>query len=93
MIALLSLVAIAAFCILLILDFKTNKANLTERYALRLLSCAGCSILIACDCLFSAPLEMPELVVDIAVAYAILLMHPCSFEKPDCLPSEQPLPP
>ena len=79
----LSIAALAVYSILVILDFRLSNGNRDSRFCLRVISCSACMFLIVGEHLFDTLPEMSELTADVFVGDAILLMFPCSFEKPD----------
>lgn len=76
------LLALAELLFFFIYDFRTSKGNRSERYALRLMSCVSGITLILLDLVLPCHTGMSEVAVDLSSATAILVMYPCSFEKP-----------
>lgn len=63
-------------------DLQNSKGNRSERYAVRLMSSMGGIVLILSEFALPGRTEMHELSVDISCVTALLVMYPCSFEKP-----------
>lgn len=78
-IALFALVELSFF---FVHDLQTSKGNRSERYAIRLMSSMGGIVLILSEFALPGRMEMHELSVDISCVTAMLVMYPCSFEKP-----------
>ena len=66
----------------LVYDFKCSQGNLSERYAIRLMSSAGGVLLIISELMFHSHSGVQGLASDLSSATAMLVMYPCSFEKP-----------
>lgn len=79
LIALLTLVELLFF---FVYDFRINKVNFSCRYIIRLLSSAGGLLLIVSEWILVS-MDTQRLAVDLSFASAVLVMYPCSFEKPD----------
>lgn len=78
------LLILAVLSFFLVYDFRLNKGkNMSPRYAIRLMSSLGGILLVLSAAALPRPLDVRELVVDLSFATAILVMYPCSFEKPD----------
>lgn len=69
--------------VFLVYDLRINRDNRSARYAIRLMSSIGGLVLILAEILIPGRLDTPELVVDLSFITAMLVMYPCSFEKPD----------
>ena len=69
--------------IFLVYDLRINRGNRSARYAIRLMSSIGGLVLILAEILLPGRLDTPELEVDLSFITAMLVMYPCSFEKPD----------
>lgn len=80
---LVAILAIVELSFFLIYDLRMSRGNRTARYVIRLMSCAGGLLLIVSDLLLSPPLDMQELAADFTFSMAILVIYPCSFEKPE----------
>lgn len=78
-ITLLTLVELSVF---MVYDLRINKGDRSERFAIRLMSCVGGMTLILSEILIPHPIDIQELAVDLSFVTAILVMYPCSFEKP-----------
>ncbi|HAY17995.1 MAG TPA: hypothetical protein DCY24_02015 [Rikenellaceae bacterium] len=83
MTSLITFLILLELSILMVYDLRINRCNRSERYALRLMSSAGGLALILTELVLPRPLESSEMVVDLSFVTAILVMCPCSFEKPD----------
>lgn len=79
LIALLALIELSFF---FIYDLMLSKGNRSERYIIRLMSCVGGIVSILSEFALPCQTGMQELVVDLSMSAAILVMFPCSFEKP-----------
>lgn len=79
LIAFLALIELSFF---FIYDFKLSKENRSERYFIRLMSCAGGMSLILLEFLLPCRAGLQELAVDLSMSTAMLVIYPCSFEKP-----------
>ena len=69
--------------IFLVYDLRINRGDRSARYAIRLMSSIGGLVLILAEILLPGRLDTPELEVDLSFITAMLVMYPCSFEKPD----------
>lgn len=69
--------------IFLVYDLRINRSDRSARYAIRLMSSIGGLVLILAEILLPGRLDTPELEVDLSFITAMLVMYPCSFEKPD----------
>ena len=69
--------------IFLVYDLRINRGDRSVRYAIRLMSSIGGLVLILAEILLPGRLDTPELEVDLSFITAMLVMYPCSFEKPD----------
>lgn len=79
----LMLFTLVVLSFFLVHDVRLNKGNISIRYSIRLMSSAGGILLILTVAALPWRFDVPELVVDLSFATAILVMYPCSFEKPD----------
>ncbi len=79
LIALLALIELSFF---FIYDFILSKGNRSERYVIRLMSCAGGMALILSELALPCRTGMQEVAANLSMSTAILVMYPCSFEKP-----------
>ncbi len=80
---LLSLIALLALSFLVLKDGKENIRNRSPRFHLRILSAVGPVLLFLAGCLTGSPVEMEGLVVALSAGTALLMMYPCSYEKPE----------
>ncbi len=78
-----AILAILELSFFFIYDLKMSKGNRSSRYAIRLMSCSGGVLLIVSDLLLFPPLDLQELAADFTFAMAILVIYPCSFERPE----------
>lgn len=69
--------------IFLVYDLRINRSDRSARNAIRLMSSIGGLVLILAEILLPGRLDTPELEVDLSFITAMLVMYPCSFEKPD----------
>ena len=69
--------------IFLVYDLRINRGDRSARYAIRLMSSIGGLVLILAEILLPGRLGTPELEVDLSFITAMLVMYPCSFEKPE----------
>ena len=69
--------------IFLVYDLRINRGDRSARYAIRLMSSIGGLVLILAEILLPGRLDTPELEVDLSFITAMLVIYPCSFEKPD----------
>ncbi len=79
----IAILAIAEMLFFFIYDLKTSKGNRTLKYVIRLMSCASGVLLIVADLLISPVPDSQELAADFSFAAAILVVYPCSSEKPE----------
>lgn len=77
----LMLLTLSVLSFFMVCDFRLNKWNLTERYAIRLTSCLGGILLVLSSAAFPRMTDMRELVVNLSSVTAILVIYPCSFER------------
>lgn len=80
---LISSLTLLELSIFLIYDLRNNKDGRSARYAVRLVSSIGGILLMVSDFLLAHRFGVPELVVDVSFVTAMLVMYPCSFEKPE----------
>lgn len=78
----ITLLAIVELSFFFVYDLISSKGNRTRRYAIRMSSCLGGVVLAVCELVFDSPYETRELAADLSCAAAVLVMYPCSFEKP-----------
>lgn len=78
----ITLLAIVELSFFFVYDLISSKGNRTRRYAIRMSSCLGGVVLAVCELVFDSPFETRELAADLSCAAAVLVMYPCSFEKP-----------
>lgn len=78
----ISMLALIELSFFLLYDFRSSQGNLSERYAIRLMSCAGGILLILFELMTPNHCEMQSLASDLSSATAMLVIYPCSFEKP-----------
>ena len=76
------LIALAELLFFFIYDFRISSGNRSERYAIRLMSCVSGIALILLELVLPCRTGMPELAVDLSSATAMLVIYPCSFERP-----------
>ena len=69
--------------IFLVYDLRINRGDRSARYAIRLMSSIGGLVLILAEILLPGRLGTPELEVDLSFITAMLVLYPCSFEKPE----------
>lgn len=83
MTVLFSLLTLLELSVLLAYDIRLSKGDRSRRLAIRLASSVGGIVLIASDLVLASRFGVSELVIDISFVTAMLIMFPCSFEKPD----------
>ncbi len=69
--------------IFLVYDLRVRKGDRSTRYAIRLMSSIGGIVLILSEVLLPHRLDISELVIDLSLISSMLVIYPCSFEKPD----------
>ena len=79
---LIAILALAEFAFFFIYDLRLSKDNRSERHVIRLMSCTGGMVLILLEIALPCPVGLQELAVDLSMSTAILVLYPCSFEKP-----------
>lgn len=79
---LIAILALAEFAFFFIYDLRLSKDNRSERHVIRLMSCTGGMALILLEIALPCPVGLQELAVDLSMSTAILVLYPCSFEKP-----------
>ena len=78
----LAFAVVLELCVFLYYDFRLCRGRMNERYIIRVISALPGILLIVSDSLIP-PFELKELLVDLSVSSLILMLYPCSFEKPD----------
>lgn len=73
--------AAATFSVLFFLDFSRSRGDRSARYWLRSAAGIGAGVLLLSDLLLGG-LDRFCLLVDLMIADEVLMMYPCSFEKP-----------
>lgn len=79
----LTLLILVELIFFLVYDFRNNRDNWSVRYAIRLMSSIGGIVLILSEIAIPAPMSVRTLAVDFSFVTAVLVVFPCSFEKPD----------
>ncbi len=72
---------LAELAFFLVHDSRVTRGTLTQGYFIRLISSVGGMALIVSEWALSS-MDMHKLTVDFSFAVAVLVMYPCSFEKP-----------
>lgn len=83
MMIILTLLILVELIFFLVYDFRNNRSNWSSRYVMRLMSSAGGIVLILSEIFLPVPMSVRTLAVDFSFATAVLVVFPCSFEKPD----------
>lgn len=78
----ITLLILLELSMLLVNDLRVNRGNRSARLGIRLMSSFGGIVLILSEILLPHRLGVPELVIDLSFITAMLVMYPCSFEKP-----------
>lgn len=79
----ITLLTLLELSIFLVYDLRINKGSRSARYEVRLVSSVGGIVLIMSDFILSHRFGMFDLLVDISFITSMLVIYPCSFEKPD----------
>lgn len=83
MTTILSSLALIEFVFFLCYDFRISKGNHSKRFWIRIISSFSGILCISLENIFVFPCPLYGLVTDVAFAAAVLIIYPCSFEKPD----------
>lgn len=78
-----SILALTEFIFFLVYDLRTSKGNHSKRFWIRIISIVTGIMCVTGENIFAFPCPVPGLGTDLAFVAAILLIFPCSYEKPD----------